>query len=163
GVTRFPRYYEPVRHPGRPCDGPVFWSRWCESFGYSGRSGGRGFFGLVSLGTLPSEHSRGDVPQRTVWPLLVVNPPVPLQQHRGLLQAAEQLAVEQFVAQPAVERLAVGVLPRAPRLYVQRLGLFTGQPTLHGISDELRAVVAPQVLGHPPLARRLRQRPDHVL
>src|SRR5882757_8930562 len=75
-----------------------------------------------SAWTLPSEHSRGDVPQRTVWSLFVVSPPVLLQQHRCFLQAAEQLAVEQFVPQPAVERLAVRILPRASRLDVQRLG-----------------------------------------
>src|SRR4051812_39148125 len=62
------------------------------------------------------------------------------------LQRLEHLSVQQLVPQPAVERLAVGVLPRAPRGDVQRLRPTSGQPAPDRLGDELRPVVAPDEL-----------------
>src|SRR5262249_40918941 len=68
-----------------------------------------------------------------------------------------------LVPQPAVERLAGGVLPRAARLDGQRLRPSTGQPPLDRLGDELRAVVAADVLGHAPYLEEGLQRRYHTL
>ena len=59
----------------------------------------------------------------------------------GLLQCVEDLAVEQFIAQLAVEALAIAILPRTARLDVSGLGSDGGDPIPERLGDELRAVV----------------------
>src|SRR3954468_10057738 len=86
-----------------------------------------------------------------------------LEDHLRLLQRLEHLSVQQLVPQPAVERLAVGVLPRAPRGDVQRLRPTTGQPATHRLGDELRPVVAADVIGHAPHLEEVLQRRYHIL
>ena len=57
------------------------------------------------------------------------------------LEAAEQFAVEQLIAQLAVEGLAVAVLPRAAGCDEQRLRAQTSQPVTHDVRCHLRTVV----------------------
>ena len=54
-------------------------------------------------------------------PLRVVFHPPPLRQNLCLLQRVKDLAVQELIAQLPVEALTVPVLPRTPRLDVQRL------------------------------------------
>ena len=70
-------------------------------------------------------------------------------QDLGFGQAEEDLAVEQLIAQLAVEALAVSVLPRAAGLDVGGLGADRGNPLAQSQGDELRAVVRPHI-GRPP-------------
>ena len=58
----------------------------------------------------------------------------------GLLQCVEDLAVEQFIAQFAVEAFAIAVLPRAARLDIGRLGSDGCDPLPKSKSNELRTV-----------------------
>ena len=73
--------------------------------------------------------------------VIVVHPPA-IHNVPSLGQAQEQLAVEAFIPQFAVEALDVPVLPRASWFDEQRSDLFTPQPLLHGFRGELRSVVA---------------------
>ncbi len=50
---------------------------------------------------------------------VVLHPP-PFNQHLGLQQRVEDLAIEQLITQLAVERLDVAVLPGAARLRLPR-------------------------------------------
>jgi hypothetical protein len=69
-----------------------------------------------------------------------------LDEDLGLLEAAEDFTVEQFVPQPAVEAFAIAVLPGAARLDVERLGAHTRKPATHDLGRHLRAVVGTDVL-----------------
>src|SRR3954453_15357029 len=80
-----------------------------------------------------------------------------------LLQRLEYLPVQQLVPQPAVERLAVGVRPRAPRGDVEGLGPTTGQPAPHRLGDELRPVVAADELRLAPDLEEVLQGRYHIL
>lgn len=68
-------------------------------------------------------------------------PPPGLDQHLGLGEAEEQLAVQQSIAQLGIEALAVTVLPQAAGLDVGGLGADRGDPLPHGRGDELPPVV----------------------
>ena len=59
----------------------------------------------------------------------------------GLLQCIEDLAVEQLIAQFAVETFAIAVLPRAARFDVSGLGANGCDPFPKSKSNELRTVV----------------------
>src|SRR4051794_4017222 len=74
-----------------------------------------------------------------------------LAQHPRLQLAAELLRVEQLVPHLAVERLRVPVLPRRPRLDVQRLQTRATHPRPDRPRDELRAVVTADVRRRAPL------------
>src|SRR6266508_1388229 len=65
----------------------------------------------------------------------------------GLAQSVEDLAVEQLIAKAGVEALDVAVLPRAAPLDVGGLGTDHRNPFPHGLGDELRSVVGPDVRG----------------
>ena len=84
---------------------------------------------------------RWAVAQSTVGSFgIVVFPPL-FDQDLRLTQAVEDLAVEQFIAEPGVEALAVSVFPRGPRLDVSSLGADGLDPLLDSLSNKFRAVV----------------------
>src|SRR3954467_15266539 len=65
-----------------------------------------------------------------------------LAQRAGLGFVLELLAVQELVAELAVERLRVTVLPPAPAAHVHRPGARPVQPGPHRLGRELRAIVA---------------------
>ena len=67
----------------------------------------------------------------------------------GLLQAVEDFTVQAFVAQFAVEGLAVAILPWAAGRYVERLHADPAEPLLHGCSDKFAAIVGPDMRRRP--------------
>ena len=67
--------------------------------------------------------------------------------HLGLLQAVEDLAVEQLVPEACIEALDVAVLPWRARLDERCLGPDRGDPPTYGFSDELGAIIRPDVGG----------------
>src|SRR5215204_5067702 len=106
-------------------------------------SGRRRLCGVVPRARLPELRWR-PIPQRTVRPDLVVLPlPLP-PQHARLQHAPELLSLQELVSQFAVERLRIPVLPRRPRLDVQRLDLRCRQPGPQRLGNELRPVVRTQ-------------------
>ena len=66
----------------------------------------------------------------------------------GLLQAVEDFPVEAFVAQLAVEGLAVAILPGTAGLDVERLCSELCEPAAHDLGGHLRTVVRPDMLRH---------------
>ena len=75
-------------------------------------------------------------------------------QRSGLGFVLELLAVQELVAELAVERLRVTVLPRARWRDVQRTGARPLQPGPHHLGRELRAVVAADPMRRAPAFRR---------
>ncbi len=86
-----------------------------------------------------------------MWPDGVVVAPPRLDQNLGLGEAVEDLAVEQFVAQRAVEALVVAVLPGRARGDVKRLHTDLPQPVLDGGGDELASIAHREALVREPL------------
>jgi hypothetical protein len=80
----------------------------------------------------------------------------------GLAQSVEDLAVEQLIAKAGVEALDVAVLPRTAPLDVGGLGTDSRDPFLHGLGDELRSVVGPDVSGDAPQDEEVGQNVDHI-
>src|SRR5512132_2324907 len=80
----------------------------------------------------------------------------------GLAQSVEDLAVEQLIAKAGVEALDVAVLPGAAALDVSGLGTDSRDPFLHGLGDELRSVVGPDVSGDAPQDEEVGQNVDHI-
>ena len=106
---------------------------------------------------------RGLVAQRTVRPPVVVLQSPGVGQVPGLGKVRELFSVGQLVSQAAVERFGVAVLPGRAWLDVQRLHARMGQPPPNRLGDELRPVVAADVLRHATDAEQLRQHVDHLL
>ena len=77
-------------------------------------------------------------------------------------QRVEDLAIEQLVAQPGIEALDEAVLPRAARCDVGGLCADGGDPLLHRLGDELRAIVGADVLGHAAQDEQVGQHIDDV-
>jgi hypothetical protein len=109
-------------------------------------------------------------------PTVIVLPSIVLRDHPcpepgrvGLLQTREQLAVEQFVSQAAVERFVESVpsplrasLPGRSRFDAQRAHARLRQPSPQRLGDELRAVVATDVLRRPAHLEKIAQGLDHL-
>lgn len=73
-----------------------------------------------------------------------MSPPL-FDQDLRLFEAIEDFAIEQLVAEPGIEALAVAVLPGRPRLDVGGPGTNGGNPVPYGLRHELRTVVGPNV------------------
>jgi hypothetical protein len=80
----------------------------------------------------------------------------------GLAQSVEDLAVEQLIAKAGVVALDVAVLPGAAPLDVGGLGPDSRDPFLHGLGDELRSVVGPDVSGNAAQDEEIGQNVDHI-
>ena len=78
-----------------------------------------------------------------MWTFRVVVPSPLLNDDPGFIEAVEDLSVEQFISEPAVEALTVSVLSRAAWFDISRLRSNSCNPLSYGLSDELRAVVRP--------------------
>src|SRR3954452_18778479 len=89
------------------------------------------------------------VSQRTVRAFGIIFPLPQRAQLPGLGFALEFLAVEELVAELAVKRLRVTVLPGTRRRHVQRPGTGPLQPTPYHLGRELRPVVATAPGGRP--------------
>jgi len=85
--------------------------------------------------------------------------PPPAADLAGLGQVGEGLLAEHLVPEPAVEALRIRVLPRRPRLDVQRLHARLLQEPADGLRDEFRPVVA---AGPPGGAADQHQLAEHV-
>ncbi len=107
--------------------------------------------------------SRRSVAEAAVRADRVVVPPPGLDQHLGFGQAVEDFAVEQLVAQRAIEAFVVAVLPGRRGRDVKRLHANLGEPFLHRRRDKLAAVIGPDVCWRPARDEQFRQRRQNVL
>ena len=71
-------------------------------------------------------------------PHRVVVPPPTLDEHLGLQERVELLSGQELVAEPAVEALAVAVLPRTARFDEQSFHADLGEPLTHLLGRKLR-------------------------
>src|SRR4051794_959434 len=90
---------------------------------------------------------RWSIAERAVRPDLVVGVSPSLDQHRCLLQAVEDLEVQQLVSELAVEAFAVAVSPGTARLDEERRHAAAPEPLANRRGDELGAVVGADVVG----------------
>jgi len=103
------------------------------------------------------------VAQREVRPDPVVRVAPHLDQDLRLEQGVEALSVQALVAQPAVERLDVAVLPGAARLGEQRLHVDPPQPAAPRPRRELRAVVRADVGRRSAPHAEVGEHVEHIL
>jgi hypothetical protein len=75
----------------------------------------------------------------------------------GLQERIEDLPIQELVAQLAIERFDVAVLPGTARFNVQRLHADPLQPITHCRRRELAAVVRAQIVRHGPLHEQVRE------
>ena len=92
---------------------------------------------------------------------VVVASPI-LDHDLGLLQCVENLAVEQLIAQLAIEAFAIAILPWASRLDVSGPGSDGGDPIPKRLGDELRAVVRTDVRRDAPRDEQLAECLDDI-
>src|SRR6516225_5667164 len=86
---------------------------------------------------------RWPIPQRRMRPHRVVVHSPPLDHHLRLLQGVEDLALQAFILQLAVEAFTVPILPRTARLDIQGLGSHRRQPLPQSQRNELGSIVGP--------------------
>ena len=116
---------------------------WAE--GARRATGGQSF--LAGLGG-------GAIADPAVGPFLVVVAAVILGQDAGFGDAEHEFPVKALIAQAAVEAFDVPVLPGAAWFDIERLDPAPGQPVAQDAGDELRAVVAADVLGRTPFGHQ---------
>ena len=80
----------------------------------------------------------------------------------GFGKAEEDLPVEQFVAQVAVEAFAVAILPRATGFDVGRLRTDGGNPVPQASGDEFWTIVGSDIGWRPLQDHQIRQCFQHV-
>ena len=91
-----------------------------------------------------------------------VFPTPDLRQHLCLLQRRENLPVEEFVPEFAVEAFDVAVLPRTPRLDEQRLDSQPREPFPDGFGGELGPVIRSDVFRDAVPQHQPGQHPQNV-
>ncbi len=87
----------------------------------------------------------------------VVQLPPALDQDLGLQERVEDLPVQEFIPQFAVEKFHVPVLPGATRLYEERPDAQPLEPFPHRRRRKLRTVVRADIGRGTPLQKELRE------
>src|ERR1044072_917303 len=110
------------------------------------------------------EHLRGWrlVAQRGMRAHRVVVPSPALDDDLRLAQRVEDLAIEQLVAQPGIERLHVPVLPRRAGFDIGGLGAEGRDPGPHRPGHELWSGVGADVPRYPAQDEQVREHVDNV-
>src|SRR6516225_11069210 len=106
---------------------------------------------------------RWPIPERGMRSHRVVVHSPPLDHHLRLLQGVEDLALQAFILQLAVEAFTVPILPRASWLDIQRLSSYCRQPLPQSFRNELGSIVGPYVLRDPIQQHQVGQRFDQVI
>ena len=96
-------------------------------------------------------------------PEVVVLPAPAIGQALGFRHRGKKLGVEEFIPEPAVERLGKAVLPRCSWFDVGSAGAAALAPLPEGVGDELRTVVAADERRGVVEAGELLQHRHHVL
>jgi len=79
------------------------------------------------------------------------------------IEGVENLFLQTFLQQLAVDALAIPVLPGTARIVLQRFGSYPGQPVPQCLGHKLRAVIRSVVLRDAMHQHHLRQGLDHVV
>jgi hypothetical protein len=97
-----------------------------------------------------------------MWPDRIIVASPALDDDLGLTQGIEDLAIEQLITQPRIERFDIAVLPGTARLDIGRLGTDCGDPFLNRTRHELGSVVGTHVAGYAAQDEEIGQDIDHV-
>jgi hypothetical protein len=84
-----------------------------------------------------------------MWPYGVVVTAPAFDHQIGFAQTVEDLAIQQLVAQPGIERLRIAIFSWATRSDVGGLATDRRNPALHRLGHELGAIVRTNVGGRP--------------
>jgi hypothetical protein len=115
-----------------------------------------------------STRTRGGEPGRCLKTKRAVRPPVVVvvlpgcRDRPGVAEAVEDLQGQALVTESAVEALGEAVLPGATGLDVERRDADAIEPSSKLVGNELRTVVAADVLRHATHGEELREGIDHV-
>ena len=93
--------------------------------------------------------------------MIVVAAPV-FKDHPAFAQGVEQLPVQAFGPKASVEAFRIAVLPRTARFDIDRLDVVIPQPGLDHLGDELRAVVAADILRWSVPCDGFLQQSEHI-
>ena len=103
------------------------------------------------------------IAQGTVRANLVVGAPPAFDEHFGFPTRLEDLAIEQFVSQLAVETLDIAIFPRTSRFDEQRLDTHPSEPFSDRPGRTLRSVIGPEVLRCPMMNEKRGQPMQDVI
>ena len=78
------------------------------------------------------------------------------------MQVTEEFSIQQLIAQLVMEALDVRLFPRRAWLDVERFNLSEVKPVLQRIGDELRAIVAADMLRRSVPLNRLANHRNHI-
>ena len=117
---------------------------------------------VVEFSIFQQELRWGEVPERAVRPLVVVDPHPCIGGRTGLVEALEGEEVEHLLTEGPVEPFDVPVLVGLALLDEQQFGPLPA-PVPQRLCDELRAVVHPELLWPAPPFGQFVQFPDHPL
>src|SRR6266436_7877147 len=134
---------------------PFFGPGLCDSHGCLSAALWRWLPGRSS--TALSDLGGGVVVQARVWPGLVVDAAVLLDDDRRFVHGKERLLIETFVPETAVKALAHAILPRLPGINVGRRDALSREPPLDPPGDEFRPVVAAQIVRRTAAGHQLRE------
>jgi len=98
-----------------------------------------------------------------VWAQSVVMLAPPARDAADLLQAVEDLAIEQFIAKAGIEALDISILPGAAGFDVEGGDTEPTQPLSHRMGDELGTIIGPDMFRRPMLDEQVGQHVDHVV
>jgi hypothetical protein len=102
------------------------------------------------------------VPNRSMRTKSVVMSPPAFDDDLSLFQGVEDLTIEEFVGEAGVEGLDIAVLPRAARGNIRGLGANSFNLVLHGLRDELGAIVRTNVARHAAQDEQVGEDVDHI-
>ena len=85
------------------------------------------------------------VPERTVWPFVIIQVSPVFDHHPGLCQALEELGIETFTAKRAVEAFVTAILPGFAWFEPTRDNLLVFQKRRQVVGDEFWAVVTAKI------------------
>jgi len=92
-----------------------------------------------------------------VRPEGIIFPPPFFNQHLGLFQGIEDLTVEPFITEFAIEALDVTVFPRAARFNKERLNIKVFEPLANNSGRELGTVIRADMLRRAMLNKEIRE------
>lgn len=91
------------------------------------------------------KRGRSHVVQAAVRTVVIIIHPPAIRNISQLIDVQEELSIEQFISESAVERLDIAVFPGTARSDVQGLHTRFLQPFLHGLRHKFRAIITADV------------------
>jgi len=88
---------------------------------------------------------------------MIIIQPISFYKHLGLTDIAKGLTIEKLILKVTIERLAIGIFPRAAWLNIQRTDTRIAEPPLDGIGNKLRTIVTADISRCPSNRKQIFQ------